>query len=245
MELLDERGRLFGRVNVVDALVVLLVAAVVVAGVALVAGGGGLGIGTTAETSRVVTVELGSHPGRVAALVQPGDVTFAGENATITDVYRSPTADGVLLVAAVRVDGQMTTDGFEVGRTPLRYGVEPRLESAEYQLTARVVNVGGEPTVETRQLTATVEANVSTAVAEAVAAGDTRQVAGETVATVESVEPVKRGDDWQLIRVDLSLLTRPTAEGLRYGGQPIRVGTRVTFETTRYRFRGRVVAIES
>ena len=39
MELIDERGRLFGRVNVVDALVVLLVAAVVVAGVALVAGG--------------------------------------------------------------------------------------------------------------------------------------------------------------------------------------------------------------
>jgi hypothetical protein len=123
--------------------------------------------------------------------------------------------------------------------------VEPRFESAEYQLTARVVNVGSGETVETRQLTATVEANVSTAVAEAVAAGDTRQVAGETVATVESVETVERSDDRQLIRVDLSLLTRPTAEGLRYGGRPIRIGTRVAFGTTRYRFRGRVVAMES
>lgn len=36
LDLLDDRGRLFGLVNVVDALVVLLVAAVVVAGVAFV-----------------------------------------------------------------------------------------------------------------------------------------------------------------------------------------------------------------
>jgi hypothetical protein len=38
MEVIDEEGRLFGAVNVVDALVVLLVLAVVVAGAALVFG---------------------------------------------------------------------------------------------------------------------------------------------------------------------------------------------------------------
>ncbi|PSQ24516.1 hypothetical protein BRD04_01340 [Halobacteriales archaeon QS_9_67_17] len=245
MELIDERGRLFGRVNVVDALVVLLVVAVVAAGVALVAGGAGGGIETTAEeTSRVVTVELGSHPDRVATLVEPGNVTFAGEDATITDVYRSPTADGVLLVAAVRVDGQRTTGGFEVGRTPLRYGTEPHLESTNYRLKGRVVSVGNQTTVETRQLAATMEANVSTAVADAVTAGDERRIAGETVATVESVETVERGDGWRVVRVDLSLLTRPTAEGFTYGGRAVRIGTHLDFETMRYRFRGRVVMTE-
>jgi hypothetical protein len=45
MGLIDERGRLFGRVNVIDALVVLLAVAVVAAGVALVAGGAGNPVG--------------------------------------------------------------------------------------------------------------------------------------------------------------------------------------------------------
>jgi hypothetical protein len=40
MDLIDDRGRLFGRVNVVDALVVLFVLAIVAAGTALVLGGG-------------------------------------------------------------------------------------------------------------------------------------------------------------------------------------------------------------
>jgi len=40
MPLIDEDGNLFGRVNVVDALVVLLVVAVVAAGAALVMGAG-------------------------------------------------------------------------------------------------------------------------------------------------------------------------------------------------------------
>ena len=39
MELIDEEGNLFGIVNVIDALVVLVLVAVLVAGVALVTGG--------------------------------------------------------------------------------------------------------------------------------------------------------------------------------------------------------------
>jgi hypothetical protein len=41
MDILDEQGRIFGRVNIIDALVVLFALAVIVAGAALVFGGGG------------------------------------------------------------------------------------------------------------------------------------------------------------------------------------------------------------
>jgi hypothetical protein len=39
VELIDKNGRLFGRINIIDVLVLLLIGAVVVAGAAFVLGG--------------------------------------------------------------------------------------------------------------------------------------------------------------------------------------------------------------
>ena len=55
MPIIDEEGRLFGTINVVDALAVLLVIAVALAGIALVAGD----IGGEMETQHV-TLDFGS-----------------------------------------------------------------------------------------------------------------------------------------------------------------------------------------
>jgi hypothetical protein len=82
MRVIDDEGRLFGAVNVIDALVVLVVLAVAVAGVALVTGGGNSG-----ETpTRTVVVDVGQQPGYVADAIEPGPVEtgdiVAVENAT-------------------------------------------------------------------------------------------------------------------------------------------------------------------
>ncbi len=117
MSLIDEDGNLFGVVNVVDALAIVLLVAVVVAGVAVVSGGemgvdvvaalaGTLllvvvvagvavvsGDATTAET-RYATVELGEQPAYVVDRLEAGDVATLedGDVATVTDVHVPPTA---------------------------------------------------------------------------------------------------------------------------------------------------------
>lgn len=257
MDIIDDRGRLFGRVNVVDALVLLFVLAIVAAGAALAFGGdsGGAGAGTPTPTPtatplgqqavETVTLELGTHPSYVASLVEPGNATLAGANATITDVYRSPRGDRALLVVAATVEGRSTPDGFRVGNTYLRYGVGAALVTPEYQIGSRVATVGGDETIDTREVTATVEANVSTAVADSITAGDTQRVAGDTVASLESVETLDSGENWELLRVDIELVTRPIDGQYEHGGRPVRVGTGLGFRTDRYQFGGRVVAVET
>jgi hypothetical protein len=259
MDVIDDEGRLFGVVNVVDALVGRFLLAIVAAGVALVLGGGGAApAGPTPtpsptptatplghQATQTVTLDLGTHPRYVASLVEPGNATLAGANATITDVYRSPRGENVLLVATAHVEGRAAEDGFRVGDTYLRYGVGATLVTDQYQINSRVATVGGSETIPTEEVTATVEANVSHGVADSIEVGDTQRLAGESVATVEGVETVEKGEDWAVVRVDLTLVTRPVDDQFEYGGHPVRVGTGLGFATSRYQFSGRVVAVES
>ena len=70
MPIIDDEGRLFGAVNIIDALVVLLVLAVVVAGVALVTGGGSTG----ERPTRTVVVDVGQQPDYVVDAIEEGSV---------------------------------------------------------------------------------------------------------------------------------------------------------------------------
>ena len=192
-----------------------------------------------------MTLELGTHPSYVASLVTTGNATLAGGDATITDVYRSPRGDDVLLVATATVEGRDTPDGFLVNGTYLRYGVGATLSTADYQIGSRVATVGGSETFATEEVTATVEANVSRAVADSIEVGDTQRVAGDATATVEGVETVRDGDDWAVVSVDITLVARPVGDHVEYGGRPVRVGTGLGFATSRYQFSGRVVEVEA
>lgn len=71
MEIIDNDGNLFGRVNVVDALVVLAVLAVTVAGAAFVFDDGGSGPEQTATVN--ATLDLGTQPPFVVDAIDEGD----------------------------------------------------------------------------------------------------------------------------------------------------------------------------
>lgn len=244
MDFIDDRGRLFGAVNVVDALVVLFVLAVVVAGAAVAFGGGGTGPPDDDSAHRIVTVDLGTHPEYVAQLLEPGNVTVAGVDASITDVYRTPSGDGVRLVAKATVPGETTPAGFRLDGTLVRYGTRVALATPEYRIGGNVLAVDQTETFDTRQVDATVRANVSTAVADAIETGDAQRIAGESVATVEGVERVDSDGERVILRVDLSLVTLPRDDSYRYGGAPVRIGRELAFQTTRYEFEGEVVAVD-
>lgn len=81
MELIDEDGFVFGRVNIVDLLVVLLVLAVAIAGVAFVVGGGG----DTEQDTRTVVLDVGQQPDHVVDSIEEGQAP-SSDVATIDDV---------------------------------------------------------------------------------------------------------------------------------------------------------------
>ncbi|WP_440771410.1 DUF4330 family protein [Natronorubrum sp. DTA28] len=118
MDVINEDGDLFGTINVVDALVVLVLMAVVISGVAIVAGafsviaafavlllltaivGGFTTIGAQDSTQlerRYATIELESQPDYVLERIDEGNVgTLDGtdETVTVTDVQIIPARGG-------------------------------------------------------------------------------------------------------------------------------------------------------
>ncbi|KAB7514641.1 DUF4330 family protein [Halosegnis rubeus] len=244
MELLDEHGRVFGIVNIIDLLVVLFVLAVAVAGIALVVGSDESGEPSEQQVTRTVTVELGTHPPDGAALIESGTVTFAGQNHTLTGVYRTPTDDGIRIVAAVRVDGIVEDDVFTTEGAELRYGTVRRLTTPAYTVEATVINIGQTEGIVTTSVTATLTANVSTAVADAVGTGDEYQLAGQTVVTVQDVTRGQTMGDRERLTIEMQFVARDTVAGPMYGGEPIRIGRQLTVATDEYEFVGEVDSVE-
>lgn len=201
MDLIDDKGRLFGVVNIIDALVVLLVVAVVVAGVALVTQSGSPGGGASSSSSkldletRYVTVDLGNQPPAIATTISQGTtVDFANHpsNLTVTDIYISPAKDGMLSVhIRARVlgppldpEGEQGTITF--GGEPLKVGRTLNLDTATFTAAGPVTEIesSGEA-FETAERTIHLEVrDISPSVADAVQSGMTEVVAGRTTARV-------------------------------------------------------------
>ncbi len=109
MPIIDDKGRLFGTVNIIDALVVLFVLAVVVAGVALLTGGGS----SDERATRTVVVDIGQQPNYVIDVIQEGSVetseVVAVENKTVISADGNDTLRlTVTLAATENADGLAT-----------------------------------------------------------------------------------------------------------------------------------------
>lgn len=261
MDVIDEQGRLFGLVNVIDALVVLLVAAVVVAGVALV-----LQEPEPSEPSepspepatRYATITFGSTSPEVAdalaAAVPDGRTRIApGGNANVsrgevnvTDLYRVPGDNGkVFVVARVAMTGRVDNGTFALGGHPIRVGNAVRVVGDAYALKGRItaLNRSGTrlPTGATRVV---MEAQVPTTVASTLAEGESYRVGTSTGATVESVsvyptgKPAKRR-----VHLGVRLRTLSRAEGPHFAGRAVRVGRTMTVVPNDTAVKGSIVAL--
>lgn len=93
MPLIDDDGNLFGGINVIDALVIVMLLAVLVAGAALVTSIGGESDSTGEAETRYATFELGQQPDYVVDRLSEGDVATLDDTdgtLTVTDVYVTP-----------------------------------------------------------------------------------------------------------------------------------------------------------
>lgn len=120
MDVIDDEGFVFGVVNIVDALVVLMVLAVVVAGASLV-----MGAGDDQTTTQPITFETGPQPGYVIDAVSEGSVPTSDVVAVENKTVRTNADNQTYLVLEVRLVISTTSDGLSrydgerlhVGRT--------------------------------------------------------------------------------------------------------------------------------
>jgi len=112
MKVVDEKGKLFGKLNIIDLLVMILIlAAVVVVGVKLLGGGGDGGAATTKLTYTVrVTAQDTDLVDRVAEYVNTAtstkDQLMAGGNllnAYVVDYWTEPTQYNRLSTGSVEI----------------------------------------------------------------------------------------------------------------------------------------------
>ena len=241
MDVLDEKGRLFGRVNVVDAFVVIFTLAVVIAGAALVYGDG-LGNEPTetmhltlvSETPSATTLETGEidlESGTIAG-------THRGTTVAITDVHRTA---GPRVYLRTALDGTRTDDGFRFEDGPVRRGDTAVVANDRTRATTRIVERDVDPTFSTTTTTVTLWATVRRPVAEAVGAGDEVSVGPTTVATVTDADATARNETHSDLRVSLALETRLVDGTAHYAGRPVRLGRTIGIETDDYEFAGEVV----
>jgi len=159
VELIDDQGNVFGRVNVIDALVALLVLAVAIAGLTLVLGdsgdSGSSGVGAN-QTVVSVDFRTGSVQPYVADVVTEGPVGTSNvtriENKTVTQMpVVTQNASGELSVRDHPTDKRLTLRlGLNVTRagdeylyhgTPLEVGTTLRLDLGPTTVSGNVTAV--------------------------------------------------------------------------------------------------------
>lgn len=248
MDLIDEQGRLFGIVNIVDALVVLFVVSVVIAGVAFVNP-----FAPRESAVRYATVDLGTQPDYLVERVTAGDrmeLQNSPDNLTITDVYLGPAENGTQIAVRVRLAGEQTDPEigppqFLFGDDPVLVGQELTIETIDYTVTGSVTQVdleGESLPTETRSVLATT--NVTTAEADRLEVGDAYRVDGQSVAVIKSLQLYPSTDsEGRLALLGLELSTIQRGASTQFGPHVVRLGATVPFESATYNLRPQIVEL--
>ncbi|WP_435063671.1 DUF4330 family protein [Halobaculum sp. EA56] len=242
MNVIDDEGNLFGLVNVVDALAVLLVLAVVAAGAAFV-----LQPEPEPEppelTTTNATLDLGTQPDYIVDRLNEGDTYSPGgdNEITVTDVHLTPRDGRTAVLLRVRLRGPVSGDGLRYDGAPPRLGRTLGIQTDAYQVQGTVVDVGGGDALATAEESVLVEATVDAATAADIDEGDAFSLRQRTLATVESVTVYGTGNpDRKRVLVGLSLSARDAGDELRFAGTSLREGNAVPFRVDEYGFRGEI-----
>lgn len=244
MSIIDDDGRLFGVVNLIDLLVGLLVLAILVAGaVFLMAPAPDVG-------ERYVTLDLGPQPDHVINAIERGDlVTYDGlsDNLTITDTYvYQNDGEAAIMVRAlasgsVEFDESRDREVFSFLGDPLRPGRTLDVSTPEYAVAGEVIGIGSEETFNTDRTEVVLRTMVDPATAETVTVGDTFGVGVHTVGEVIAIQAYPGNATTNLAYLGLSLNTVEVNDRLRFGHQRLTLGSTIDIQTESYSLSGEIV----
>ena len=146
MKLIDEKGRLFGKINLIDLLVVILIVAVIAA-VAWKLGGRKAAAAVTGSAKKAVyTVEIEDVPADIAAyaetqtgksLVNDSKVIAASITDVRSETYNADNGHQTLFIT-VEADASFTGNVYKVGPQEVRVGYEYILKTSEFELTGLI-----------------------------------------------------------------------------------------------------------
>jgi hypothetical protein len=242
MELIDDEGRLFGSVNVIDALVVLLVVAVVVAGAAFVLTDDPAPPPETETT--YATLDVGTVSPYIVDAIEEGD-THSPDGAStlrITDVHLTPQGANTRVVLRVALEGELNDqDSLIYGGAPPRLGRTLDIATDRYQITGQIRDVGDSDALTTEQQRVLLSTQVDAGTAQAVTPGDEIRLSGRTVARIDNVTTYATNQPTQRqLLVEATLTGHRQQDQLRFGGTPVRRGQTVTLPASDYTFTGRI-----
>jgi hypothetical protein len=240
MAVIDDEGRVFGLVNIIDLLVVLVVFAVVAAGAALVLGDdtteapgtNATSVTNTSEPTRYATLSVSRDRVNLSKRIVEGDTIQplpSGTNLTVTETYVGPTNSGTRVVARVRYNGTLpTVDGSTV---PIGDAINFREDDIAAQARLLTANET-RPSLRTGTTPVVVETNIAPERLDALQAGDELTLEGQTVATVASVRTYPRaGRESVRAVIGLQLETFERQGESIYGASPVRIGREIGIRT--------------
>ncbi|RKD98084.1 DUF4330 family protein [Halopiger aswanensis] len=248
MELIDEKGNLFGVVNVIDALVVLLVLAVGVAGIAVV-GVLGPGDDTTdgddgpPTETRYATIDLGTQSLSNAEAVATGDEMTGDvedERLAVTDVYAVPAGNETADVTVrTEVKGTQYENGtFAFGGNEVAADHNISIQTDEYDVTGTIETVENTTAeLQTNETEVLFDRTVDRETAEAIEAGDEAQLGNETTATLETASVYPLSDGQYRVVAGATLETLATEDDPRYGSAIVEPESTIAFSTAEYDLR--------
>jgi len=243
LSILDEDGNLFGAINVVDALVVLLVCAVAVAGVGLVVGtdNANTELGTT-----YVTLDLGTQPSYIVSALNEGDTYSADDesNLTITDVHLAPGDGQTRAIVRAELRGVADNTSFEYAGVQPQLGRQLRVSTSQYNTSGSIIDVGDGNTIDRDSRTVVLRDTLPASGADDVTAGDEIRLGGRTVATVEEVAVYPTGDaDRHSVFVEATLNTFTRQGDQYFGNSQLRSGQTVILPGDGYRIEGEMARV--
>jgi hypothetical protein len=243
MQVIDDEGNLFGRVNVIDALVVLLILAVVVAGVALLTGDDEQPEPEPDLATTNVTLDLGAQPEYIAAEMNEGDSYSPGGNAelTITDIHLSPQDNQTHVTVRAELQGQPNGDSLTYADAPPRLGRTLDIATSRYQVSGQIRAIGNGNSLDRETTTVVLQDTFPAVEAREVTAGEEVRLAGRTVATVTDVAAYATSNPTQrTVYAEAELETYAQRGERRFGNTQLRRGQTVTLPASEYTLDGRL-----
>lgn len=241
VELIDDQGNLFGFVNVIDALAILIVVAVIVAGVSLFLAPEPEPAEPPETTSKQAVLDLGTVPAYLVEHISVGDSSSPGSTGglEITEVYVAPSNGGVETLISLNLSGRVDGGQFSYNGQPVHLGRELGIVTDTYQVSGAVRALGS--SLKTADTSVLVEATVDSESASRIDAGDRYSLAGRDIATVESVQVFGTNHtDRRRAFIGLSLRTVDLGRGPQFAGTPLRPGGTVPLRTDQYALEGEI-----
>lgn len=243
MAVLDEKGRLFGVVNVADLVVVLVVVGAVVGGLVLALEPSDSGTDSepapTPETNvtNVTLVFSGESPWIIEQFETSGTVETNLDNvtATLNEQHFASDPNG-----NVRGVFQATIEG----RETVSPGQGIRLDGKAVTLSTSVATVD-ETSLDTERTPLSVSTTVPSPVAASIEPGTDLTVAGQEVGTVTEVAVLNETDGGTVLHLGLELQTVRLGSQRYVGTRPVAVGTPLHISSAELDVTGRVTRVGS